>query len=226
MGMYTLDENYFFEINSLDKAYFLGLLYADGNVYIKNSINHLSIELLLEDLKIIELFKICLKTNRPTKFRKSKVDKNGFNIKERCGLSIVNKKICLDLVNLGCTPRKTKSLKFPQFLKKDTSLLKAFIRGYFDGDGCVSVSKDNKIKSSINSTEDFINNLYEIFTDLKLDPKIYKHKRISNFYEIYFNGIERNMRVYNYLYDDSIYFLNRKKEKFENFLNRKVGLAS
>jgi hypothetical protein len=33
------------------------------------------------------------------------------------------------------------------------------------------------------------------------------------------------MKVYNYLYD-SIYFLNRKKEKFENFLNRKVGLAS
>jgi intein/homing endonuclease len=221
--MYEIDENYFSKIDSIDKAYFLGLLYADGNVHIKNSINHLSIELLLEDLKIIDLFKICLKTNRPLKFRKSKIDKNGFKIKERCGLNITNRKICSDLVSLGCVPRKTKILKFPQFIKNNNSLLKAFIRGYFDGDGCVSISKQNKIKSSISSTEDFILNLNDIFTNLGLNPKIYKSKKISNFYEIYFHGIERNIKMYNYIYDDSIYFLNRKKEKFENFLFRKVG---
>lgn len=221
--MYEIDENYFSKIDSIDKAYFLGLLYADGNVYIKNSINQLSIELLLEDLKIINLFKICLKTNKPLKFRKSKIDKNNFKIKERCGLIIGNKKICSDLVNLGCVPRKTKILKFPQFIKKDDSLLKAFIRGYFDGDGCVSISKQNKIKSSIISTEDFILNLNNIFTNLGLNPKIYKSKKNNNFHEIYFHGKERNIKMYNYIYDDSIYFLNRKKEKFENFLFRKVG---
>lgn len=43
-----------------------------------------------------------------------------------------------DLINLGCIPRKTLVLKFPNESTVPKQLIKHFIRGYMDGDGCIS----------------------------------------------------------------------------------------
>ena len=52
------------------------------------------------------------------------------------------KKIFKDLIKLGVTPRKSLTLKFPTFLNED--LMRHFIRGYFDGDGCIWDGKRQK----------------------------------------------------------------------------------
>lgn len=57
----------------------------------------------------------------------------------RARLTITNKKIAKDLIKCGCIPNKSLVLKFPDeriFASKD--LIRHFIRGYFDGDGCIS----------------------------------------------------------------------------------------
>ena len=60
---YSLDINYFDVIDTQDKAYILGLLYADGNV----SLNKCTISLSLQesDMEILEKMNICLGYDRP-----------------------------------------------------------------------------------------------------------------------------------------------------------------
>ena len=57
-----------------------------------------------------------------------------------------------DLINLGCIPNKSLTLTFPDFINDE--LLPHFIRGYFDGDGCIWNGKRKKVvvKDSRNKT--------------------------------------------------------------------------
>lgn len=221
--MYKIDQNYFKIIDNKEKAYFLGIFYADGNNYITDKIKQASLELMLEDVKIIEILKNKLQTDKPIKFRKAKIDKNNFRIKERCGLILSNKQICKDLHKHGCVPNKTFKLKFPSKKTLAEEFYSSFIRGYFDGDGCISISERNKIKSSICGYHPFIFSLYKILKKQNLNVKFYKNKRINSFSELYIQGAKDNINFYNYLYDDSELFLNRKKEKFMIIINTQKG---
>jgi intein/homing endonuclease len=73
---------------------------------------------------------------------------NGKTFK-RCRWSIVNKHLWLTLNNLGCVPNKSKILEFP-FIFKNSNLTRHFIRGYFDGDGCISYAIiNNKVQPRV-----------------------------------------------------------------------------
>lgn len=50
--------------------------------------------------------------------------------------------MCNDLISHGCVPNKSLILKPP---KIDNELINHFIRGYFDGDGCVSFNSKTKV---------------------------------------------------------------------------------
>ena len=69
---------------------------------------------------------------------------------------VQNKHLWNILNSYGCTPRKSLTLKFPDIkIFKSKDLIRHFIRGYFDGDGCISFSnKDHtKIFCNILGTE-------------------------------------------------------------------------
>lgn len=126
---YTLDESYFDEINTEAKAYFLGLLYADG--YNNEERNCVQISLQEQDKEILELFNKEIKSNRPLLFLNlKKYNKNNQNCYR---LSISSVKISKRLKELGCLQKKSFKIIFPTFLRED--LIRHFIRGYFDGDG-------------------------------------------------------------------------------------------
>lgn len=221
--MYKIRKDYFKNIDDKEKAYFLGLFFADGNNYMTNKVKQASLELLLEDIKVIEILKNKLQTNKPIKLRKAKIDKNNFKIKERCGLVLANKQICEDLCKHGCVPKKTFNLKFPTKESLSEKFYASFIRGYFDGDGCISISKQNKVKSSICGYHPFIYSIYEILKKENLNVKFYKNKRVKSFSELYIQGTQENINFYNYIYDESELFLNRKKEKFMTIINVQKG---
>jgi hypothetical protein len=136
--------NYFNEINTQEKAYILGLLYADGcNSTESRTIN---IALKEDDLNILIKIKNAIKASQEIKLRKRSLEKSniGYQRKDMYKLSITDKQISEDLTKWGCVKAKTFKLKFPYFLQKE--LIKHFIRGYFDGDGCInkSTAKGNK----------------------------------------------------------------------------------
>ena len=120
VNRHNIDLGFFENIDNQDKAYFLGLMFSDGSV---NS-NCNQCYLKLKDEDVIIKFKEALKCDYPIIYKE-------FPWKSYT-LEISSKKICNDLVNLGCVPNKTKVLRFPN-LKK--GLIRHFIRGYFDGDG-------------------------------------------------------------------------------------------
>ena len=123
------DQSFWERIDCEAKAYFLGFLYADG------AITHNSFKLTLQnkDRYMVLKFKKVLQSNHKT-------------IEDRDNLrfGISNQKMYKDLLNLGCSERKSLTLRFPTEAQVPLKYLHHFIRGYFDGDGCVKYSIDKK----------------------------------------------------------------------------------
>lgn len=70
------------------------------------------------------------------------------------------------LTNYGCTTRKSLTLKFPNInIFKNKNLIRHFIRGYFDGDGCISYGNKEHTYPivSILGTKDFLDGIQKIY---------------------------------------------------------------
>lgn len=165
---YDYNYNYFSEIDSEKKAYFLGLLYADG--CIGDNHNIMTISLQEDDKNVLEVFKNEL--NYPAKLKYKNYSMKNSNWKNQYCLSVVNKKIHDDLIRHGVVNRKSHCLKFPDTL--DEKYLKMFILGYSDGDGSILKTECRyKITSTINFCESLKNILEE---KLNIHCSIIKYK--------------------------------------------------
>ena len=160
---YYLNEYYFDKIDTPNKAYFLGLLYADGSNFTPKQTISISLE--EGDRHILELFREELNYSRELEFLDySNKHDFGYNYKNQYRLSIFSKHMSDELDNKGVKKNKSLILEFPKFL--DDNLLKFFILGYFDGDGsfCPHYTQDGKFQPLITftSTENFCKDLQKI----------------------------------------------------------------
>ncbi len=156
---YSLNEDYFNSINTEDKAYWLGWLYADGC----NQKNYnVSIGLHKNDAHIIEMFKKYIGSNKPLY---KKTDESCVELQFR------SKKLSNSLKKAGCIYNKSLILEFPNKNQVPYNLLPHFVRGYLEGDGCVGVYK-TKNMISILGTKKFL-------TEMK---KYLESKNISGVY--------------------------------------------
>lgn len=130
---HNLNESFFEKIDSEEKAYFLGLMYSDGYIFSSKHTKGLGIQLQEPDKELLIKFNQCLKSNYPLMVVK-RLDENHQNCIRLYGYS---KKIAEDLTKQGCFENKTKKLQFPSCNQVPSNLIHHFIRGYFDGDGCV-----------------------------------------------------------------------------------------
>ena len=209
---YQIDDSYFETINTPNKAYWLGFLYADGCVIANNRNGKISytleISLCKEDECHLEKFKMCLKSNAPIKERKI-ADKY-----LACRINICNKKICEDLIKLGCTPKKSLKLTFPTEDQVSKELIPHFIRGYLDGDGCVYNGKDG-ISISFVGTFEFLSKMSEIVNkELGLSKVAIRNSK-GKAWDCQWGGLGNAKTWFDYLYNyDDIIFLQRKYEKF------------
>lgn len=209
---YNLNINYFNEINTKDKAYFLGLLYADGyNNFDKGTV---SISLQKKDGDLLELFNKYINHNKPLYEVEYK------NIFPQLRIEFGSKKLSSDLNKLGCVQKKSLILKFPTIEQVPEHLQRHFIRGYFDGDGCIVNSK-NKLTWNIVSTKSFCQDVQKILVnDLNLNfTKLSKKtSELSNnfIYSLIYGGRKQVAKIYNWLYEDcDDLYLKRKKDKYD-----------
>jgi hypothetical protein len=207
---YDVDDSFFEKIDSEEKAYWLGFLYADGYVRIKKNAGELKLKLNIKDRNHIELFRKSIKSTHKIIDSTSKVIVNGKEHTSLCStLSIYNTKIVSDLFKLGCLNNKTFKIRMPNI---EDEFIRHFIRGYFDGDGCISLSKkSNSANCLITSNFDFLSDLLTILNFGKLNKRgnifdlvFYSKKNIKNFYEL--------------LYNNSTIFLERKYLIFKQHL--------
>lgn len=209
---YTLNENYFDEVDTPDKAYILGLLYADGCNY-KNSIN---ITLQEKDKLILDEIKEKLGSNIPLYYRKlNEQNKNHQNV---YSLTFTNQHLARRLRELGMLQRKSLILTFPEWL--DKSLYSHFIRGYFDGDGCFC---GNMI--SIASTEQFCKHLQDVcLKELNITTyvKDVYDRENSPTKIFYVYGKNKVKKFLDYIYEDANMYIQRK---YEHYIERFYSIA-
>ena len=134
---YNYNENYFEKIDSPEKAYCLGFWYADG--YVETSPNHV-ISIAQIDLQKDILEKIAHEFGSDKPIYERKHEKGRiFYV-----LQFNGEKLTSDLIKLGCTTNKSLTLQFPTYKIVPIEFMSHFIRGYFDGDGCIWNGKRKK----------------------------------------------------------------------------------
>jgi len=197
---FNFDDDYFSVIDSEHKAYFLGLLFADGNIYAAR--NRVQITLANEDAYILEDFAKSIEYTGKIYIDKVKYSK----------LILPSSKMCTDLSKLGCTPNKSLTLQFPTDKQVPSHLLHHFIRGCFDGDGHVS-KRGNSFNVNFTSSKDFMTGFINLLTQLGIDTtgskKRYEdHKESAH--QVYIRS-NSSKTFFDYIYKDATVFLTRKK---------------
>lgn len=129
---YFFNHQFFKKIDSAEKAYFLGLMLADGYVGKKEII----ISLNYIDHHILKKFVEAIEGNNKVHVNSKTSGFNKNEIKQVSRLSIRSDEMILDLNKLGLTRNKTLNIIVP---KIEENLEKHFWRGVLDGDGYVSI---------------------------------------------------------------------------------------
>lgn len=219
---YSLDEHYFDTIDTEEKAYWLGFLYADGCNFEKR--HCVSLGLQEQDKDAIEKFCSCIGFNGPIKF----ININSKNPKWSNAYRVYfNSQHLSDrLKELGCFERKSLTLDFPTENQVPDYLIRHFVRGYFDGDGSFIVARNytrilknvyKKFKISIISTEQFCVKLQKLLVSkIGIDPTIgkrFKDKDTSTRY-IEITNTKKTFLFLDWLYKDATIYLNRKYNKY------------
>lgn len=206
------NENVFDSIDTEEKAYWLGFIFADGNISSpkKNGKSIYTFELALQLQDINHLIKF----NQFMQHEKNNVKTDSY----RCRWSITNKHLWEILNSYGCTPRKSLTLKFPdESIFKDKSLIRHFIRGYFDGDGCISHnnSKDDAPSVSLLGTDEM---LWPIQQKILNDYNPFYLNNPKNKTTLVLSRATTKAVLFMYaLYYKSNIYLDRKYQKFLHY---------
>lgn len=214
----------FDSIDTEEKAYWLGFIYADGNIN-----NHkttkmsytLIIALKSTDYKHLEKFCNFINYSKNNiKIINKKLNEKQY---QQCRVEIHSKHLWKQLNNLGVIPNKSLILKFPkESIFSDKSLIKHFIRGYFDGDGCLSFYKrvyDIIPHCSFVGTKSFIqNSKLHIPYDSVFRIRNYSQTKENyhDLYELVFNK-ENSGLFSDWLYKDATIYLDRKYNRYKLF---------
>lgn len=222
MGKYYYNKDYFDVIDTEDKAYWLGFLYADGCImrsYRNGKLKAMNLQLTLcrEDRSHLQKFLDNLNGNIEIKDRKSVAKgKEYFS----SSINVCSTKMCRDLINLGCTPQKTFNIRFPSDKIVPSRYKKDFLRGIFDGDGCISTSKDDsRIEVTFTGVFDMIKDISDFLKAekiLRTHPKIYSDKR-SHGASFYIYGKDTIKEFLDYIYAGATVYLERKYQKYLSF---------
>lgn len=204
---------YFENIDTEEKAYWLGFLYADGSVNTSDKTctkpNRLTINISSKDRVILEKFIKSIDGNLEIEDYIPNGQTYSQNPMSR--LCVNSIEFCSYLIKHGCTPNKTFTLKMPQL---SNNLIPHFIRGFFDGDGYFESGKH----FSLTKTESILNDINNVIAAiLNIEHgKIHHYKnKDSRICDLKFFKQDSVKKIYHWLYDDATIYLERKKDKFK-----------
>lgn len=190
------NHDFFENIDNEEKAYWLGFIMADGCVSLTQQ-PKVTIKLHKKDREHLEKWHraigSCIKIH---------------TLLDTVSSTHYSKKMCEDLIRLGCIPRKSLKLKFPE-IEKD--LVWHLIRGYFDGDGCISFhNKQENIwqkRITLIGTKHFLDFIQKLFgTQNKLGTR-------GKAYCLSICGNKKVDKILKQMYNNCNVWLDRKKEK-------------
>lgn len=221
---YPRNSRYFQTIDTPEKAYWLGFLYADGGVTDSGSIHRVRINLAECDYEHLVKFRKAIGAfNTPIKETVKRT-----NGKEYKGyyISFSDKEMVQDLISKGCFPKKSLKLNFPTEEQVPYNLIYHFIRGYSDGDGTITCSYPHGkeflpyFSWGLLGTETFLTSVKNILGKPKL-----KLENKKTHYGLKITGNKQLFNILSKIYTDSCsdIELSRKRNKFNELTLLRMG---
>jgi len=234
-----INEN-FFSSWSKEMAYVLGVVYTDGSIDPGTKLNpsrkttvkmpRLSISQKEPELlnKVLKLMNCDAKLYHHKRY----ISDEGIVAGALYTFSITNEKIYHDLIKIGLTPDKSKTILFPNIPQE---YIRHFIRGCWDGDGSVYLeSRTGNIGAAyVSGSANFSAMLILELAKAGLSrARIYKKKYRKKLgeegcsYSIRYRKREDCWKLYRLLYQDvsSDQYLERKYKVFENYFGKLGGM--
>ena len=221
---------FFSNIETEVQAYLLGFYAADGNINEKRKT--FRIHLQKQDSELVYLYKDIIAPDART-FTVDEHKTTGRNGKEitaheSVGVDIVSSELCNDLVNLGFGYRKS----YERLTMQDIpiELVPHFIRGYFDGDGTIIVwlskeeGKSDRVRGKFEICAKYnylLLEFIEFFKQHNIKINLNYLKR-DDMYRISTSSKEELKKIYNLLYNNANFYLSRKFNKFNHYVNTEV----
>lgn len=217
---YQFNENYFETIDTEEKAYWLGFLYADG--YVNSQKTSFELRVKESDYSHLQKFLNCIEGNMPIRPTKKKI-KNKIYL--GWSIQVNSEKFKNDLIKQGCVENKSLIIKFPTEEQVPNHLIHHFIRGYIDGDGSYVLKKNvykGKKKTTVSysisveiaGTQEFCEGYIKALNlhKNKIHPL---HKGITiNSKRLLYSG-PYGLQIIHKLYDDATIYLERKYKKIQ-----------
>lgn len=220
--MYNVDVSFFSRLNP-ETAYWAGFMAADGNVYINPkfpSKGQLVLALSNKDIDHIKMFKTAISAEQPIE----DVKRSNTSRLRICRMEMVR-----DLADWGVVPCKGTNMIWPDL---PDGLKCHFLRGYFDGDGSISLAKRSYNKSRtyldvrVLGTEAFLLKIREMFVEHYGKDVGYlrdhnKSTRPSNVWELRF--VTKSAEAFcHWIYRDSTRYtrLDRKYQRYIDYTSR------
>lgn len=208
---YDLDETYFDNIDDQNKAYILGILYADGCNHTPRHLIKLTLK--DDDWEILEDIRQVMGLEREIKF--ATMEHSGWRgIQHVASLLIQNEHMSNRLVELGCVKNKSLILEFPDWIPDN--LMPHFLRGYFDGDGYIQdpEKRSNCTMITITSSKIFADALCVYLKDkLNIESHVRTMKNPKTG-SLYITKTSEVKKFADYIYADAHLYLKRKHLKY------------
>lgn len=214
------NDAFFDNIDSEEKAYLLGFLYADG--YLASD-GRIGCRLKIDDIEIIELLKKYIAIESPIEYS------NNQNFKRKPQVSIrwKSKRLYDRMLELGFCVDKTHTNShifnnIPEDFKFD------FMRGFCDGDGNVRAEYSKRIKSPYyRTTISFSNGTPTIFEDFLVFLSKYNCSGKIHNYKTYFTlSFDKAFDSYflaSKMYKNANIYLKRKYDKAIKIINYRTN---
>lgn len=212
------DENYFENIDTEEKAYWLGFIAADGSIVKSSKYNsyRLYINLSYVDEGHLERFRRAIGAN-DTKFQKYTSTKGFSNPNGSTTSRIVlnSCKLCNDLAKYNIHQRKSYDIEIPNI---DNNLMPHYLRGLFDGDGSYYYHYDAKnnryryIFEIVGASEIFLKQIQEYLLSVNIKTNIY-YRKGTNSVRLMSGSRQEILKLIELLYSDAHIYLDRKYEK-------------
>ena len=204
---HTVNEEFFNKLNE-NSSYFLGFIYADGNIAWNTKKGYYTITITASerDVHHLEKLRALISSTKPLLYSPKT---------KSCRLIINSKKLCKKLMQYGLTPSKSLTLRSPDI---PSDQFRHFLRGIIDGDGNVRYVNRKKspyfeitiASGSKNFCEDLIKTIKQNICINANTRRVGKNTYVIQY------SCSRGERLAEYIYSKTNIFLERKFKPYKN----------
>lgn len=213
-----INEHYFENIDTANKAYWLGLIMADGNIYHYKNSDKVQFEIKLQQKDKQLLIDFANDIEFPSEKIQDKESVRKGTVTYSSSLRTYNKDFCESLIVYGISDRKSGAECMPKQIPME--FRRDFIRGFWDGDG--HISSNHVYVASLSF--DIISQLSRAFAKSSIVTYVTKESTSTgkDLFRIYISAKSWN-DFKNLIYYDGCIGLKRKIESARILQSTKYG---